>query len=109
MGYIKKEWIICSFLLEPKVIIDYINNIEENYGCKRFFYINSDKINGYCTIFMDWDGSKEGWEESDFFDVIREEFLKRVKEYIKTNSLGGKIIYICDDEYKFKPCMKLIK
>lgn len=37
-------------------------------------------INGYCSLFVPPDGSKEGWPDSDNGDIIRRE----IKNYIKS-------------------------
>ena len=41
---------------------------------------STDKINGYTTLFFPPDGSKEGWNESDFGDEVRAHIITRLKE-----------------------------
>jgi hypothetical protein len=106
MGYIKKEWVLVDFFPEYKKEKEAVRKVKKwikSLGDdKMFFYINNKKTNGYITIFMDWDGSKEGWETSDHFDSIREEFVNIIKE------IGGysRIYRITDDEASEYPYMR---
>ena len=105
MGYIKKEYVIVDYFefkndKKPilKMIKKFIRELEPQF--KRLFYVNEKMVNGSITIFMNWDGSKEGWDHSNEADSYRKELLDMVK---KTDS---KVFYVCDDEAKEFPYME---
>ncbi len=85
MGYIKKEWIIVDFQpefgKEKESIVDFKMWLEDlNREERSHFFLGDERINGYRHIFMDWDGSKEGWDTSKSHDLLRERFLSKIKE-----------------------------
>lgn len=43
------------------------------------FLLSDKQINGYRTIVLVPDGSKEGWPESDEFDDLRDRFIKKLE------------------------------
>lgn len=45
---------------------------------KAKFTFCDSRMNGYQTIVMNPDGSKEGWPLSNKFDEVREEFIKQL-------------------------------
>ena len=47
---------------------------------QRLFFKGEHLTNGGVTYFMNWDGSKEGWETSEDCDELRKQFIKKVKE-----------------------------
>lgn len=107
MGYIKKQWLIVNFFdfKDEKKSIKKVNNFIKKLGNKkRFFYKNTKKTNGYITFFMDWDGSKEGWNTSNDFDKIRESFINLIKKIAPES----KIIHICDDENEDNPYAEVV-
>lgn len=52
--------------------------IQENVAndCKSLFTFNRSFINGYFTVVMNPDGSKEGWPYSDLCDQLRDDFIE---------------------------------
>jgi hypothetical protein len=47
---------------------------------RRLFVFGPELINGYTTVVMLPDGSKEGWVESDYIDDLRDRFIERLEE-----------------------------
>ena len=75
MGYIRHEALIVT------ISERYIGKLEELAlsifpSCEVGSV--SSRINGYKTVFIGPDGSKEGWEDSDDGDEQRESFLRRL-------------------------------
>lgn len=66
-----KEWI-------SKLHIDLI----------KLFLIGPVTINSYTTIVLVPDGSKEGWEQSDRGNELRESFIKELDEYWEWIEIG---------------------
>jgi len=58
---------------KDKKHVDNLKQFVKNYSeiCIRLPAIS----NGYVNYMMGWDGSKEGWETSDKYDTIREQFI----------------------------------
>ena len=44
------------------------------------FLFSNEVTNGYITVVLVPDGSKEGWEESDDGDDLRERFIKKLEQ-----------------------------
>ncbi len=42
---------------------------------RAMFLMSKPKMNGYATVILVPDGSKEGWAESDWGDQLRREFI----------------------------------
>jgi hypothetical protein len=47
---------------------------------RSLFVFGPELINGYTTVVMLPDGSKEGWAESDYVDELRDRFIERLEE-----------------------------
>lgn len=77
MGYIKHHAIIITSW-DDKILLK----------IKKKFPVSSEiiksHVNGYCSLFIPPDGSKEGWPDSDAGDEVR----RKIKKYI--NSLAYK-------------------
>lgn len=110
MGYIKAEWILVDFC-EPfkndkdeslKEIRKWIKDFDSDV--RNHFYISGNRTNGHITIFMDWDGSKEGWDTSNQFQDIRELFIAKIRNLAP----DSKIYYICDDEAEKAPYLRVL-
>lgn len=46
---------------------------------KRLFVWGDSLFNGFATVIMLPDGSKEGWEDSDYYDELRDKFIKQLE------------------------------
>lgn len=58
-------------------------------------------INGFRSFFVAPDGSKEGWDESNYFDRRRQKFCKRIDELAYedgSNSVSYAEVMFGDDE-----------
>ena len=85
-----------------------IFNVKSPYGNipKLVSTIITSPVNGYYSIFIAPDGSKEGWEESDNGDVNRDNFINWINEQAyeedNSNSLSYAELFYGDDEGKSK-------
>ena len=104
MGYLKKEFIIIELFIEKEVeqVKKLISKIKPKYYQKLFLMVEHICNGGY-SLFISWDGSKEGWDTSNEFDEIRNNFIEDIKKlkYII-------IWYVCDDEHLEVPYVKRI-
>lgn len=50
---------------------------------KRLVVISPECMNGYWTVALLPDGSKEGWDTSDAFDALRDELAGLIREHMK--------------------------
>ena len=72
MGYMRHHAIIVTCFDENIKSIQ--SKVKEIFGFKPT--IQKSKMNGYCSLFIRPDGSKEGWEGSNTGDENREAFKK---------------------------------
>lgn len=73
MGYIRHDAIIAtSFDIRH---IQRARDKAQAFGLPAFGPFTS-QMNGYVSIFIPPDGSKEGWEESDKADLARKRWIK---------------------------------
>ena len=77
MGYIKHHTIVVTCGID-----DLFKKAHER--AKTIFnFLCSDKvmglINGYNSFFIAPDGSKDGWDNSDIFDLKRKKFIKWIE------------------------------
>lgn len=74
MGYIKHHTIIVTSS------IDKLFDKAHERAKTIFNFVCSDKVkgikNGYNSFFIAPDGSKEGWDDSEIFDLKRKKFIK---------------------------------
>lgn len=80
MGYIKHDAVIAtgSDYGDFKVAM---SALKESWGEDGEIILGPYRgINGETTFFMAPDGSKEGWADSDRFDLRREEFVKTARD-----------------------------
>ena len=82
MGYLKPEYVIFeTSQFEKKGIKEIDEFIErQEKEVKRYFKKFDKLTNSTIIYFMCWDGSKEGWDESNKGDEVREEFLNIIKD-----------------------------
>jgi hypothetical protein len=73
MGLIQHDAVIAT-TGDPSVIPKIRKWIKEA-GRPYMFHVGKQVTNGYVTVVMQPDGSKEGWETSDQFDKLREAFI----------------------------------
>ena len=62
---------------EVKRIKDFVDGLTE---MKSLFIFGSEECNGKTTVVMVPDGSKEGWEESDDGDKLRDAFVTELQK-----------------------------
>lgn len=89
MGQIQKEYLIIEIWGEDdpgiKKLDAYIKSLDEQF--RELFFKNVTQTNGYVTYFYSWDGSKEGWEESNVGDKIRKTFIRLAISYCEYPSI----------------------
>jgi hypothetical protein len=76
MGYFVYEFVVgivnqCSLKSENKKALNRF--VKEH---KELFSKSREQVNGYITYVMFYDGSKEGWEESEKANELRERFIE---------------------------------
>ena len=77
MGTLKPQWII-GLTVEYKNHTAKLDKFVEEHP--RLFTRSKTQTNGYINYIMFWDGSKEGWDDSNEGDKLRNQFLKLMKE-----------------------------
>lgn len=93
MGYQKEEF-VCAIVLPPLEnettaieAFDILNRlVDESYidhgdgTSTRTFARSGTMVNGYVNYVMFWDGSKEGWGESEQGDKLRSHFIELLSQ-----------------------------
>jgi len=92
MGYIKHNAIIAT-TYDIKLCKKYRNKALKIFNKGQVGKILETCINGYCTLFIGPDGSKEGWTESNDGDANRKLFT----EYLKKEKCAFVELSYCDD------------
>ncbi len=59
-------------------LVLWISGLDDNE--QGLFVFSESQINGYSTIILVPDGSKEGWDDSDKGDSLRGKFIARLRE-----------------------------
>ncbi len=77
MGYIKHHTIVVTS--SGEFTNNAHNKAKEIFGhlCSVIIY---SKCNFYSSFFIAPDGSKEGWDQSDLYDLKRKEFINWINE-----------------------------
>jgi hypothetical protein len=81
LGTIKIQTIQCvtvNFLKENNNIISALDNFVKKHNI--YFHKSEKMTNGYITYIMFFDGSKEGWTESNKCDALRLKFLRLISK-----------------------------
>ncbi len=85
--------------LTQEFVYGVIFNFDKSQKLDKFIeknpelFIKKDSTrNGYINYVMIWDGSKEGWDESDHADSLRRKFIKLLQE------LDASIYHIVDSD-----------
>ena len=80
MGTINHNAIIATTWKETEVerIIKWINKLGDYE--KGLFLISRKQINDYVTVTMIPDGSKEGWDDSNYGDDLRSQFVNELQK-----------------------------
>lgn len=76
MGYIRHHTIIITSF-DHKTILEVTREAKKIFSSLVSNVIKS--MNGFESFFIAPDGSKEGWEDSDFADRGRKQFIKFIK------------------------------
>ena len=103
MGTLQQDFInafISDFDKNDKRIDELNKFVEEHKDiCVRLPSV----ANGYVNYFMGWDGSKEGWDTSDRYDVIRKQFIKLLMavDY-------SKVYQVTDGDFYEEPVLKCL-
>jgi len=90
MGTIQEEYLIIQSVWEEneKLIDEYIKKIPREY---RKLFIKCPCIsNGEVTYFVNWDGSKEGWDVSEIAKEERKKFI----DFINKENISCQIIRV---------------
>jgi len=82
MGYLKPEYVILETSQYEKKGINEIDKFieEQEEEIKRYFKKFDKLTNATIIYFMCWDGSKEGWDESNKCNEVREKFIDIIRE-----------------------------
>ena len=100
MGEFKQEF-VCGVLFEERKPSKEKKKLDEFINNNQDLFIKKDpKRNGYVSYVMYvmiWDGSKEGWEESDLANKLREKFIRLLQ---KNNA---NVYHVIDDPYSDHP------
>ena len=103
MGTLQQDFVnaVITEYDEDKKQIDELNKFvaEHDDICVKL----DSKANGYVNYFMGWDGSKEGWETSDKYDIIREQFIKLIKAI-----RYSKIYHVVDGDFYDEPVLRCL-
>ena len=83
MGTIQPEYLIVKTWSDDKGINAVDNFIKKANRGNKIFYKGKQQTNGYISYWMDWDGSKEGWNASNKYDRLRLEFISICKEKLE--------------------------
>ena len=75
MGYIKHEAVLATTWDDANVAELRKKLAEWSQEDQARVLIGPSTMNGYVTVILVPDGSKEGWDESDKWDVLRAHFL----------------------------------
>lgn len=80
MGIIQHHAVIATSFTSKAVsqVLDAIDKLPEED--RNFFLVHTKAINGYKTVILVPDGSKEGWEASNKGDARRKWFRNLLKE-----------------------------
>jgi hypothetical protein len=78
VGYIKHDTIVCT-AWDAKYVAPVHEKAVQLFG-DLVSEIIEGKSNGQVSFFIAPDGSKEGWDVSDDCDVLRDQFLRYLKE-----------------------------
>ena len=82
MGYMRHHAILATSwdirYLQP--IIDSIGDYNFQHNADHEMLIGEDRVNGYVTMVITPDGSKEGWPDSDAGDDFRNEILELLRK-----------------------------
>lgn len=81
MGVLQPDYLIIEIGSEENTEI--IDNWIKNKVPKKFqnlFHKTVTCVNGECNYYVSWDGSKEGWSDSDRGGKIKEQFVDFVKD-----------------------------
>jgi hypothetical protein len=80
MGMINHNVVIATGWQESdfEEITTWINQLKEKD--QKLFTVSQKQINGYFTIYCGPDGSKEGWDDSNRGDDIREKFIFKLNK-----------------------------
>ena len=76
MGTFKPEFVIGVVLVSERS--DDLDRFVAEHP--RLFTKSGELVNGYINYVMFWDGSKEGWDESNEADRLRETFIELLKK-----------------------------
>lgn len=79
MGYMRHNAIIVTSCLN---IDEAHDKAVELFNSKCVTDICPSIVNGYGTFVVVPDGSKEGWDTSDIFDVMRDKFVGWLKDQV---------------------------
>lgn len=74
MGYNQTDFVYAVTLDEDPEL----NKFVKKYP--KLFFMKHGTTNSWVNYVMIYDGSKEGWSDSDDADKIRERFIKKCKE-----------------------------
>lgn len=81
MGVINHNAVIATTMIDDHAseIEDWIDDLPEEH--RDSFAIVPSPTNGYVTVFLAPDGSKEGWGASDSGDKLRAAFIAQLEKY----------------------------
>ena len=98
MGVFYRQVVVCiTYDGDSPAKIALNDFVESNKG---LFTKSETLINGFVNYVMFWDGSKEGWDESNKGNQLREEFLKLI------NKLDYAYLYEINDHEEYEPILK---
>lgn len=102
MGVLRQDFVVAHI---PDYAIEknkerYDNLIEFMDKNNDLFSYKLNLTNGENCFMMCWDGSKEGWSESDRGDELRKKFI----DFLKGFKYGG-IYHVHDGDYYEEPIL----
>jgi len=98
MGVLREQIVVCTTYDWDSNDRSKLDSFVEQHP--KFFVKLSTMINGVINYIMFWDGSKEGWPESDEADELREQFINLLKK------LGWASIYEIDNYEHENPILE---
>lgn len=75
MGIFQPEYVIVRTFFDDKGTKKVDDFIKKSNRKHKMFYKGKQQTNGNLSYWMDWDGSKEGWDTSNRYDKLRKKFI----------------------------------
>lgn len=89
MGYFRRHTIVVSDSIKSNIELAHVKALDY-FSNRMVSNILNAPINEFYSFFIGPDGSKEGWDESNNYDELRDEYIN----WLKSNNMCMDWVYL---------------